>query len=391
MDDKPSTTHNAQYDIGVVGAGPGGMLAAIALAQTGAEVGIWDPRKSSHTTHTAPITLRPSSKTLLETLGVWDRLGNSPRRIRSLRIGHSDHFGSIRFNSQDLGVDGLAYVVNTDQLADALQKELQARAVTWHQNSIVHRVSQNSQGFHGQYQQAGHEAEMQVKRLVICDGVDSKIAESLQIEKQVSCRSFTSYIFDIQCDTWARDEAWQIFAREGVIGMIPGKNSNAGTIVVTTDGEEEVAEEAIIERLRSRVGAVQKMQFLGKQASKLQFRKTPPKKGAIILGNARLSMPPLGAQSFNTTVSEVAALMTQQARVPWQGLSGEAWQKWWVINRDKQAEDRFKLMQSLWDYQGEKDTYHSFLSRWGWAWLGLDATMQEQVFSEGQGERWEHR
>ena len=388
MDDQTDTVSQEEYDIGVIGAGPVGLLAAIALAETGAKVAIWDPKKAQAVVHSAPVTLRLSSKRLLEKLGVWARMKTRPVAVQALHIAHSQFFGSVHFSHQEYGEEALAYVVDSRQLIEALYETSLAQPITHYQDSTVTRITSTQKGYHCEYHQAQQAGKAQIKRVVVCDGAQSMLSEQLGVEKVCVSGSFSSQVYKVVADVWPQGEAWQLFDTHGVVGLIPGVEANTGTLVVTNATEEELVLDPILARLQSRIGGIQACEKAGQYTSVLQMRKTPLTQGVVVLGNARLSMPPLGAQALNMAVSEVEDLIRLHTRVAWHEAPIEEWQACWAADNDKRAESRLQLMQRVWAYHGTKKGCQQLLNRVGWSWLGLDAAMQANILAEGQGQRW---
>jgi 2-polyprenyl-6-methoxyphenol hydroxylase-like FAD-dependent oxidoreductase len=386
--DRTNTVGQEEYDIGIVGAGPVGLLAGIALAQTGAKVAMWDPKKALAVAHSAPITLRLSSKRLLEKLGVWARIKTKPVAVRALHIAHTQYFGSVHFSDQEYGGEALAYVVDSRQLAEALYETSQTQPIAHYEDSIVARMICTQRGYRCEYHQSGLLGKARVKRVVVCDGAQSMLSEQLGVEKVCVSGSFSSHVYKVVADVWPQGEAWQLFDSHGVVGLIPGLEANTGTLVVTSATEEELILAPVLARLQSRIGAIKACEKAGQYASLLQMRKTPPTHGIVVLGNARLSMPPLGAQALNIAVSEIDALIRLHARTAWHEAPIEDWQACWAAESDKHATSRLQLMQRVWEFHGAQEGCQQLLSRVGWSWLGLDAAMQATILAEGQGQRW---
>ncbi len=388
MDDQTNTVSQVEYDIGIIGAGPVGLLAAIALAQTGARVAIWDPKKAQAVVHSAPITLRLSSKRLLEKLGVWTRMKTRPVAVQALHIAHSQFFGSVHFSQQEYGEEALAYVVDSRQLAEALYETSQAQPITHYQDSTVTRIIGTQTGYRCEYHQAKQLGKAQIKRVVVCDGAQSMLSEQLSVEKACISGSFSSHVYKVVANVWPRGEAWQLFDTHSVVGLIPGVEANTGTLVVTNTIEEELVLAPVLARLQSRIGGIQAYEKTGQYPSLLQMRKTPLTQGVVVLGNARLSMPPLGAQALNMAVSEIEALIRLHARTAWHEAPIEDWQACWAAESDKRAESRLRLMGRVWAFHGAQEGCQQLLKCIGWSWLGLDAAMQANILAEGQGQRW---
>src|SRR5262245_55366507 len=97
-------------EVVVVGAGPAGLAAALALAALGAEVVIaapaYDPARTETDRRTTALLL--GSVELLKNLGVWHRCGSDCAPVRGVRIV-DDRGGLLRapevlFKAEELGL-----------------------------------------------------------------------------------------------------------------------------------------------------------------------------------------------------------------------------------------------------------------------------------------------
>ena len=79
---------HAVRDVAVVGTGPSGLVAALALAHVGAEVVAIGPAPapSTRAVETRTAALLTSSVDLLKALGVWDRLARDAAPLKAIRI-----------------------------------------------------------------------------------------------------------------------------------------------------------------------------------------------------------------------------------------------------------------------------------------------------------------
>lgn len=121
------------YDVAVVGAGPAGIAAALALAHVGATVALIGPpppkvRGARPETRTA--ALLTSSVDLLKRLEVWDGLVPHAGPLKAIRIVDASRSllrsPDIAFEARELGLEAFGYnIANT-----ALNEALYARAQT---------------------------------------------------------------------------------------------------------------------------------------------------------------------------------------------------------------------------------------------------------------------
>jgi 2-octaprenyl-6-methoxyphenol hydroxylase len=106
----------------VVGAGPSGLLAAIALAEGGIETALLGkPAPADHRT----TALMSASVTALETLGVWELCRDNAAPLRTLRIADDTarllRAPEARFEAEEIGLPAFAYNIENRHLVAALE------------------------------------------------------------------------------------------------------------------------------------------------------------------------------------------------------------------------------------------------------------------------------
>jgi 2-octaprenyl-6-methoxyphenol hydroxylase len=106
----------------VVGAGPSGLLAAIALAEGGIETALLGkPAPADHRT----TALMSASVTALETLGVWELCRDNAAPLRTLRIADDTarllRAPEARFEAEEIGLPAFASNIENRHLVAALE------------------------------------------------------------------------------------------------------------------------------------------------------------------------------------------------------------------------------------------------------------------------------
>jgi len=115
-----------EIDIAVVGAGPAGTAAALALHHVGAPTALIGPPPTTGASHsdTRTAALLASSVDFLKALGVWDAVAPHASPLRAIRIvdASGDWFRSpdIQFEARELGLDAFGYNIANDVLAGVL-------------------------------------------------------------------------------------------------------------------------------------------------------------------------------------------------------------------------------------------------------------------------------
>jgi 2-octaprenyl-6-methoxyphenol hydroxylase len=118
MNDAP-----APFDVAVIGGGPTGIAAAIALAQAGANTALVARRTPYADNRTT--ALLGDSVDFLRELGVWSRCENAATALQAMRlVDDTDRLiraPEVRFSSQEIGLDQFGYNIQNRALLSALE------------------------------------------------------------------------------------------------------------------------------------------------------------------------------------------------------------------------------------------------------------------------------
>jgi 2-octaprenyl-6-methoxyphenol hydroxylase len=110
------------YDAIVIGGGPAGLTAAIALAETGARTALLARRAPYADNRTT--ALLGASTDLLERLDVWRRCRDQAAALQTMRLvddtGRLIRAPEVRFSSEEIGLDQFGYNIDNRTLMAAL-------------------------------------------------------------------------------------------------------------------------------------------------------------------------------------------------------------------------------------------------------------------------------
>ena len=112
------------YDAAVIGGGPAGLTAAIALADTGARTALLARRAPYADNRTT--ALLGASTDLLERLDVWRRCSDKAAALQTMRLvddtGRLIRAPEVRFSAGEIGMDQFGFNVDNRSLLSALEE-----------------------------------------------------------------------------------------------------------------------------------------------------------------------------------------------------------------------------------------------------------------------------
>jgi len=115
---------SAPFDVAVIGGGPAGLAAAIALAQNGAKTALIARRAPYADNRTT--ALLGGSVDLLQQLNVWPHCEDKAAPLRTMRLvddtGRLIHAPEVRFSSDEIGLEEFGFNIENRLLMTALEQ-----------------------------------------------------------------------------------------------------------------------------------------------------------------------------------------------------------------------------------------------------------------------------
>ena len=309
-----STAMNTlRFEAAVVGGGPSGLTAALALARAGRATALVDP---------AADTLPPTGRTTavmapqadsLRDLGVWPAVADDAP-LRGLRIvNRGDGDGEeILFLADELDLDAFAWNVPNAALVEALRAAAAEAGVTTVPAPLV-EVDRRRGDWRLTLDDGRH---LEATLLVGADGKSSRVREALKIAVRRHDYGQLANTAKLAITGGHDNISTEIHKAGGPFTTVPAGPARVSLVwLEPAEAGERLAElddaaflEACMAQDRGRHGRMVEVE--GRAAvpvvGLLAERLAGP--GALILGEAAHAVSPLGAQGFNLSLRDAVAL-----------------------------------------------------------------------------------
>ena len=307
-----SADHNA-YDVAVIGGGPAGLAAAIALAETGAKTALIARRAPYADNRTT--ALLGGSVDFLERLGVWRHCGEHAAALQGMRLvddtGRLIRAPEVRFSSHEIGLEAFGYNIENRTLMLALEARTaefsgltrlddEAEAIDSQQSEVIIRTRL------GQVVSA---------RLVVgADGRQSLCRAAAGIEVRRRELGQSALTFNISHSRPHRNISTEFHTSQGpcVFVPLPGDRcsvvwvmspSEAGRLMALSDDELSDAAERQSHSILGRV-SVEPGRHLFPLA--IERPRQFARQRIALVGEAAHVLPPIGAQGLNMGLRDAA-------------------------------------------------------------------------------------
>lgn len=310
------------FDTIVVGGGPAGLTAAIALAQAGAKTALLARRAPYADNRTT--ALLGASVDLLERLEVWPRCRDAAAPLQVMRLvddtGRLIRAPEVRFVAEEIGLEQFGYNIDNRSLVDALEAlaaELanltriddEAETVTSGEASVVIGT------------RAGRSLEA---RLVVgADGRQSLCREAAGIEVRRRDLKQAALTFNIGHSRPHHNISTEFHTPQGPCVFVPLHGNRCSVVWVTSPNEADrllaLSDQEISDAVEK-----QSHSILGRTTVEPGRHKFPlaierpaeiAKQRIALVGESAHVVPPIGAQGLNMGLRDAADLA---------GIVGEA-------------------------------------------------------------------
>lgn len=308
-------------DVAIIGGGLAGSALAHALSATPLSVTLVEARDPSQLQQPSfddrATALANGSKRILETLGLWDRVGAEAQPIESIHISERGRFGAARILADEEGVVALGYLLENRILGAALWDSLsraerftavapaRLRSLDPGPDSVAVRAETDRQDFH-----------IRAKLVVAADGTQSQVREVLGIEALEDDYAQQAVILNCQTAVPHRGRAFERFTTDGPIAFLPLAGNRVAAVWTLPQTESErvmrLDDDAFTRELQdafghrlgrlTKVGSRSAYPLMRLRSESLVAERT------VLIGSAAVNLHPVAGQGFNLALRDVAAL-----------------------------------------------------------------------------------
>lgn len=318
------TQNASRSDVVVVGGGPAGLIASIALARRGVDTTLLAPKPPHADRRTT--ALLGSSADILKGIGVWESVEAKAAPLRKLRLVDGTRrlirAPEILFNSDEIGLDAFGYNIANEELLAVLRGAL---AAFQNLRVIGQPASDIEIGTSTVRVRLADDALISANLVVAADGRNSSCRAAAEI--RTSARPLPQYAIALNL-THARphkDTSTEFHTDSGPFTLVPmqGLRSSLVWVCKAHDAErlrsasdDELARE-IEAKSHSMLGEIRIDGPRGIFPLGVEIADRFADKRIALVGESGHVIPPIGAQGLNLGIRDANAI----ARLAGEALS----------------------------------------------------------------------
>ncbi len=302
-------------EVVIVGGGPVGLMAAIALADAGVETALVARPAGAPDNRTT--ALLATSVTALDTLGVWPRCRDGAAPLRVMRIiddtGRLLRAPEVHFDAGEIGLDAFGYNIENRFLLAALEVRARALATLTFIEDQAQAVAIEDSRVTVELE---HGSPVAARLAIGADGRQSLCRQAAGIATESRRYPQTALTFNLGHQRPHRDCSTEFHTQTGPFTLVPLPGQRSSLVLVVAPeqaariaalAQDELAAE-IERRSHSILGKIAPEPGRGAFPLGIETARRFAVARLALAGEAAHLLPPIGAQGLNLGLRDAATI-----------------------------------------------------------------------------------